>query len=241
MAMFRSFTIEKEADVELRQKLIAARLLISETKMRQLFLLVALFSSFAANAANFSFIGNLTDPNAVQLFNFSVSSPSNLVIRTWSYGGGTMANGADIDFGGFDPVLTLFSSAGEYLGERDDCSSSSHGNICNTRQKDPNTNRAYDAVLRGLEFDLDAGNYILALTQFENFAFGPDLIDGFTEGAVGFDDDDYNPTRTSRWALDINGVDSASLVGASPVPVPAAVWLFGSALMGLFGVKRKSA
>ncbi len=28
---------------------------------------------------------------------------------------------------------------------------------------------------------------------------------------------------------------------ASPVPVPAAVWLFGSAMLGLFGVRRKTA
>ncbi len=209
--------------------------------MRQLFLMVALLSSFAANAANFSFTGNLANPNAVQLFNFSVSSPNDLVIRTWSYGGGTMADGTQIGFGGFDPVLTLFSSTGEMIGERDDCSSSGPGNICNTREKDPNTNKAYDSILTGLEFYLDAGDYILALSQFENFAWGPELADGFTEGAVGFDDDDYNPTRSSSWALDITGADSAEMVAPAAVPVPAAVWLFGSALMGLFGVKRKSA
>ena len=44
----------------------------------------------------------------------------------------------------------------------------------------------------------------------------------------------------------IDGSVAASTLGAdfqvtSPVPIPAAVWLFGSALLGLVGVRRKAA
>lgn len=37
----------------------------------------------------------------------------------------------------------------------------------------------------------------------------------------------------------VNGGDSAQFAGSSPVPVPAAVWLFGSGLIGLVGVARR--
>ncbi|MDC3332659.1 VPLPA-CTERM sorting domain-containing protein [bacterium] len=40
-------------------------------------------------------------------------------------------------------------------------------------------------------------------------------------------------------SLEESNIDGAYLVSTSPVPVPAAAWLFGSALIGLTGLKRK--
>jgi hypothetical protein len=40
---------------------------------------------------------------------------------------------------------------------------------------------------------------------------------------------------------DQTGVGFSGLVQQTPVPVPAAVWLFGSGLLGLMGVIRKKA
>ena len=37
----------------------------------------------------------------------------------------------------------------------------------------------------------------------------------------------------------IDGVTSAQFAGSSPVPVPAAIWLFGSGLIGLIGIARR--
>ncbi|HEB28542.1 MAG TPA: VPLPA-CTERM sorting domain-containing protein [Porticoccus sp.] len=34
--------------------------------------------------------------------------------------------------------------------------------------------------------------------------------------------------------------DSDSYINTSPVPIPAAAWLFGSALIGLVGIRRKN-
>lgn len=46
--------------------------------------------------------------------------------------------------------------------------------------------------------------------------------------------------NASASSVDINGVTTASLiVKASVVPVPAAVWLFGSGLIGLIGIARR--
>jgi hypothetical protein len=53
--------------------------------------------------------------------------------------------------------------------------------------------------------------------QFSDFVFGGNLLNG---------------------DLTI-GHSEASLAGVSPVPVPAAVWLFGSGLVGIIGVARR--
>lgn len=50
----------------------------------------------------------------------------------------------------------------------------------------------------------------------------------------------YDPTAAT-WTLSSNDAGSSysMTVTASPVPVPAAVWLFGSGLIGLVGVARR--
>lgn len=85
-------------------------------------------------------------------------------------------------------------------------------------------NGMYDSLLT---WELTGGNYIVALAQFgHDLSQMPDLDDiQWLSGEVNFDG------RTSSYALDIN---------VSPVPVPAAVWLFGSALMSLLGMRKKS-
>jgi len=41
------------------------------------------------------------------------------------------------------------------------------------------------------------------------------------------------------YILDVSGTDFVRLSVVSSVPVPAAVWLFGSGLLGLIGVARR--
>ncbi|MDC1288316.1 VPLPA-CTERM sorting domain-containing protein [Gammaproteobacteria bacterium] len=55
----------------------------------------------------------------------------------------------------------------------------------------------------------------------------------------------YSIIRDSNWSLDLGGkvnwdwtVD-IDIARVSPVPVPAAVWLFGTALVGLFGFNKR--
>jgi hypothetical protein len=207
--MFRSLTFEKEADVGLRQTVIAAGIFNSEIEMRHLFLMVALLSSFAANASSISFSGELPDDDDFQLFNFTLTEERKVNIFTTSY----------ID-GGFDPVLVL------YYGVADP-DTGEHFMI-------DSFNGIWDALI---DESLDAGFYLLALAQSgHNEAYFEILEGAFSFGSG---ENDFGGL-SSRWAITFENVDSVS-VGASPVPVPAAVWLFGSALMGLFGVKRKSA
>jgi hypothetical protein len=48
-----------------------------------------------------------------------------------------------------------------------------------------------------------------------------------------------NSVGAGIWTLSANGTATYTLASASPVPVPAAIWLFGSGLLGLVGVSRR--
>src|SRR5215813_11421667 len=63
--------------------------------------------------ANFSFTGTFSFDTDVQLFTFTLLNPTpNVTLRTWSYSGGTNANGQPIPSGGFEPILNLYMSDG---------------------------------------------------------------------------------------------------------------------------------
>lgn len=156
----------------------------------------------SALATDLSFTGDLAGDNDVQLFSFRLTTDTDVTLRTWSYAGGTNAAGSVIGAGGFDAVLALFSGTGGpalLIGGNDD------GFGVAT---DPGTGLAYDALLEA--FALPAGDYTVALTNFANFANGPTLDDGF----LGAGEGGFNG-RSSAWALDILGADSASVIPES--------------------------
>jgi hypothetical protein len=168
-----------------------------------------------------------------------------VTLRTYSYAGGVNAAGDVIPAGGFDPILALFDSSGALIGQNDDGAGVPNG---------PNTGTAYDTLL---ESSLAAGDYTVAVMQYDNFAAGSFLADGFTRdgqpnftagfgcsngifcdvsGAAPFDN------RTGAWAFDVLNVaaaDEGPTLNA-PVPLPAALPLFAAALAGLgFAGRRR--
>ena len=62
----------------------------------------------AAEAASVSYNGNFTLDSDIQLFNFTVTTPSTVTMETTSFASG-----------GFAPILTLFDPSGNYDGEVD--------------------------------------------------------------------------------------------------------------------------
>lgn len=163
----------------------------------------------AASAADFSLRGTFDQDDDVQLFDFSVNKTSAVTFRTYSYAGGTQADGTVITGGGFDPVLTLFDGNGQFLAFNDDDTSG-------TVAEDTQTGQGYDSLLNLI---LAAGNYTVALTQFGNFTNSANLADGFSqEGNGNFTSsfsrcttnisfcDFTGNLRTNQWAFDALGV-----------------------------------
>lgn len=181
--------------------------------------------STPALADDYSYTGVLSDPNQVLLFNFTVGSSSNVTLRTYSYAGGTMANGTVVSSGGFDPILALFDSNGLKLDQNDD------GGFAHV----PCDNGyCYDTYLQRL---LAPGTYTVSVQAFSNFAIGPNLSDGFEN------DGSFNG-RTNAWAFDILNVSQATQVGgAVPEPATWAMMLlgFGAAGVSLRRQRRKAA
>ena len=173
--------------------------------LRQLFfgmLLAIAALSAPAYSADFSFTGNLPNDDSVLLFEFTIAAPANVTLLSYSYAGGTNSSSAVIPAGGFDPILSVFDSSGALIDFNDDGSSPDVG-------IDPVSGNDWDTYL---ELNaLPAGTYTVSLSQYNNFAIGPNLSNGFQgSGTSGFvDDDGY--TRTSAWAFDILNADSADL------------------------------
>lgn len=197
---------------------------------------VALLPATVCRADNFSFTGNFSSINEVQEFVFTVGAGSNVVLRTYSYAGGTNAAGQAIAEGGFDPILALFQGTGPSaikIGQNDDGGS----NV----PADAVTGAHYDTYL-ALN-NLAAGSYTVSIQDYANFANGPTLGDGFSGGALtgGTYLDATGHNRDSHWAFDVLGVQSASNPTGtpSPVPEPSSLVLLGSGLIGFAGTLRR--
>ena len=196
---------------------------------------IHLFLCSTAGAASYSFTGAFSADDDVLLFNFTADGTSAVVLQTYGYGGGTMGDGREVAPGGFDPMLTLFGTNG-YMGTYNNGYIPAVGNGL---APDLGLDVRYQHIL-------EAGDYTVALTQYGNFSVT--TIDGFTQTGnpnytSGFEETvpcsqgqfcSGEDNRTSSWALEILNVESASVV-----PVPAAVWLFGSGLLGLIAVARR--
>jgi len=199
----------------------------SRTAGSLLLALASVFSSVEA-APVAVFTGNLTTDDDVFLTTFSITTPGTYRIESWSYAGGTMSDGSVVPSGGFDAVLTVFDAAGEFLAGDDDGFFD---------RFDPTNGKAFDA---GFDIMLDAGDYTLAITQYDNewnaldefFTragegnFTPALRPSNPCTATSFCDfSETGPrARTSFFAVDVT---------PAPVPVPPALALFATGLAGL--------
>jgi len=177
--------------------------------------------STASLSADLSFQGNFDRDDDVQLLSFSVITDSTVTLRSLGYAGGINAAGQLIPRGGFDTILSLFDGSGTLIDSNDD----GGDNV----PADAETGQQWDAYL---ETFLTPGNYQFSIMQFDNFAIGPNLSDGFfrtgqgnytaefgcggpafcdISGATPFDQ------RDSHWAFDVLNVNASSV---SPIPEP---------------------
>ena len=158
--------------------------------------------------------------------------------------GGVDAAGVTIPRGGFDPILALFDSTGAEINQNDD----GGANV----PADAVTGKHYDTYLQST---LAPGTYTVSVMEFDNFAIGPNLSDGFTRtgqgdftAAFGCSEGKFcdvsgvsaGNSRNGNWEFDILGMNSASTTtGGSTVPEPASVGLLLLGAGGLAFARKK--
>jgi len=190
-----------------------------------------------ATAGDFSFTGNFTADDNVQAFSFNVGATSTVTLRTWSYAGGVNAAGQTIAPDGFDPILALFDSSGALIGQNDDGG-------CFLVAHDAETGECYDTYFSAT---LNPGAYTTTVMEYNNFAIGPNLSNGFVQqgngnftagfctSATGAFWDVTCDQNDGHWAFDILNVNSAVV---SSTPEPCTLMLLGS-FLGLGGLLRR--
>lgn len=193
-----------------------------------------------ADAASFSFTGNFVMDDDLRVFNFELLSTSTVTIRTYGYAGGTNAASQVIAGGGFDPVLSLFGgttpSSPLLISNQD--------GGCALVGTDTGTGDCWDAYIEWS--NLGPGSYSFVLSQYDNLPGGA-LGDPFSQagngnftsaafgGFAGPFVDAHPAQRTSFYAVDITGVDSAY---DASVPEPASLWLLGGGCLAIFAGRR---
>lgn len=96
-----------------------------------------------------------------------------------------------------------------------------------------NSNGTLDGVMVNAFSDV-TGDFVVATIQMQAIAVGDSLL-SLSEYAL-------NPWASEGSALNPGFADaSVNVSDVLPAPVPAAVWLFGSGLLGLFGVAKRKA
>jgi|GEM_PF-1659996 len=173
-------------------------------------LLAGLAAARLAAAGGFSYTGSFATDNDKRVFYFDLTAPGAVILRTFSYGGGTNAANATIPGGGFDPTLSVYDSSGNLLAYNRDGG-------CGSVAADSTTSFCWDSYLT---LQLPAGHYRAVLTQSDNLPNGPTLADSFVYDAQttftaapgnaspGFWD--FFPSkRTASYAVDIGGAASS--------------------------------
>jgi len=194
--------------------------------MKKLFGSILFFTALSTGAANAAvtthqFTGNFNTGNDVFTYAFTITEDTLATFETFGYAGGTLANGTIVADEGFDPTLTLFGSTLPTSVISDD------GDSVESRESASSEFSWDDLII----LTLAPGNYTIALTQFDNN--WNTAINSWTNLAVDSFIDSANNQRTSAYALQVT-------LEPAPVPVPAAMWLFGSGLFGLlWSAKRK--
>jgi len=186
-------------------------------------------------ASSINLSGSFSQDDSHQILAFSVQNDATVTVRTTSF-----ANG------GFAPLLALFSPINFFapIGLVNDCVNFG---------ADPATGYCYDSAV---QWSAVAGEqYFIAITEFDNYAIGPTLADGFTrDGQGNFTADvpfnnpvpggsfllpDSATQRTNDWAVNFFSLDPTLQAYAVPEPSSGVLLLGGAFLLAGLRKARK--
>jgi len=208
------------------------------------------WQTFRDNLNNRSFSASYTVDTAVYSAAVGASDTTNLI---WNV---SVANSQNTDFSNFDTFGVIGTSnvgnninqaaLNQAVAKHDQLGTALRGSMSNDGfgsdtpadvNSDPAINDAYFGTIinGGYAGDGNWGTSWGTNGSTDNSAeFGTDLSFYFWKTG-GFSPDPTVTQAVGSWSFD----GTTLAYAASPVPVPAAVWLFGSGLMGLVGVSRR--
>lgn len=191
-------------------------------KLKQLLILAALAMPFSVGSVNAATVyDEATSGDAIYVWNdfdtgtaISLAEGENLIFGNDS--------SSDHDYDSF--VFTLDS------GLAVDSISITYSNVSADKSTYYNTWKLGEA---GVQVESDSSALFSNLAATQLFSALPLVGDGSTLFYIGSDGGTNLGSTTFDYTLDINVIPSA-------VPLPAALWLFGPALLGFMGFRRKA-
>lgn len=140
-------------------------------------------------------------------------------------------------------VFTMGNPAGLQLGMFDDSDTTFSGPFLNVDILNMGDTLTFSPTI-GLSQNYTVTNHAgstLTLSGNDSFSLALRQSGGAWSGPDGFQPWGYTNGGTLTWNGVFNSlvVDISKVVPPASVPVPAALWLFGSGLLGLIGVSRR--
>ena len=189
--------------------------ILTMSKIKKLFVIGVLGLSIIAQANTYTFTGNLVSYNDVVRINFSLAQAA-ANIRVWT---NSFMNGDN-----FDPIVGLWNgTTGANIAEND--------NNFTINPSQTNLDAGFKLA------NLGVGSYIFTVSSYPNFSSGSNLADGFN---IDSSHPSPIPNNNTKYILNIDDEELvANTVQPSSVPLPNALWLFGTAVFGFAGFSSR--